>query len=164
MAAVFTVGTIAFWIVITLVCSFIIGLLENEKFGWLTSLTVVYLAMFYFMGDTKGLNDFFVGIWQNPLGPIFWFIGYTLFGLFWSFFRWYIYLKDYKKEHEGKDMSYYRPYLNEHKNSIVAWIVYWPLSVLWFVINKPIKGFFDWIFNLVRGIYQGILNKMFKEE
>lgn len=42
---------------------------------------------------------------------------------------------------------------NDHKEEIYLWITFWPWSVLWFVLDEPVR-------KTVRAIYRGIRNSL----
>ena len=42
---------------------------------------------------------------------------------------------------------------NEYKSVIVAWISYWPLSLIGTLVNNPFRQFFNWVYDLVSGTY-----------
>lgn len=55
------------------------------------------------------------------------------------------------------------PTANKNKARIVTWISHWPISLLWTMINDPIKKLLNKIFNVFKGMFQHISNMIFKE-
>lgn len=43
-----------------------------------------------------------------------------------------------------------------YKSAITSWIIYWPLSGLWFLINDPIKRFANYLYSQFKHIYSKI--------
>ena len=56
------------------------------------------------------------------------------------------------------DKRYLRsvPRASEHKSNIVAWMSFWPCSVLGYLLRDPIKRLFDTLFDLLKSSYQRI--------
>lgn len=50
---------------------------------------------------------------------------------------------------------------SKNKNKILVWMMYWPLSVLWTLINDPVRKAFMFVFEHVKGVYQLITAKAF---
>lgn len=44
----------------------------------------------------------------------------------------------------------------KNKGSIIAWISYWPLSLIATLLNNPFRRLFEYTFNLVSGLYDKI--------
>lgn len=44
----------------------------------------------------------------------------------------------------------------DNKAKIVSWIAYWPLSLIGTLLNDPFRRFFEWIYELVSGVYDKI--------
>lgn len=55
------------------------------------------------------------------------------------------------------------PTASNNKAKIVTWISHWPISLLWTMINDPIKKLLNKIFNLFKGLFQQISNIILKE-
>lgn len=54
------------------------------------------------------------------------------------------------------------PIGSENKSSIVAWISYWPLSLLATLLNNPFRKLFEYTYSLVANAYDKISEKHFK--
>lgn len=50
---------------------------------------------------------------------------------------------------------------SKNKNKILVWMMYWPFSLVWTLIDEPFKKAFQFIFENIKGIYQGISEKAF---
>jgi len=55
-----------------------------------------------------------------------------------------------------------RPRAGQHKGRIMTWMVYWPWSMVWTIINDPIKRAFKEIFLRLKAVYQAIADHVFK--
>lgn len=54
------------------------------------------------------------------------------------------------------------PLGSEHKSSIVAWISYWPLSLLATLLNNPFRRLFEYSYSLVSNAYDKITARHLK--
>jgi hypothetical protein len=54
-----------------------------------------------------------------------------------------------------------KPLATEHKSSITQWIAFWPVSLIWTMINDPVAKIINWIFECYKGTFQMISDKMF---
>jgi hypothetical protein len=56
-----------------------------------------------------------------------------------------------------------RPTVQQNKSRILTWMIYWPWSAVWTVLNDPVKRFFKFIFNQMKVVYQKIAYNAFKD-
>lgn len=54
------------------------------------------------------------------------------------------------------------PQANNNKALITTWITHWPISLVWTLINDPIKKLINHIFDFIKSAFQSISDKMFK--
>jgi hypothetical protein len=55
-----------------------------------------------------------------------------------------------------------RPKASEYQGKIVAWIAYWPMSVVAFIFGDMLTRLFKEIYNLFAGLFQRISDSQFK--
>ena len=94
-------------------------------------------------------------------------LAYLPFGFAYSIFKYKNLLdKEYTKCNESyagnKDgiqraMSYHTP--SRHKDDIVGWIFYWPISLLAYILFDIIVDFKNWVYSKLEGIFQNIFKK-----
>jgi len=72
--------------------------------------------------------------------------------------KMYKYSYDFNISYDGK-MTY--PQASENKARITTWIAHWPLSMIWTLINDPVRKVLNYIFNQFKGIYQKMSNYIF---
>jgi hypothetical protein len=109
-------------------------------------------------------------------------VAWILIGLVWSFFKWYIYLKDNKKVQEEayalralrfipsnkgvveerEPLVYKIPAASDNKERITTWMIYWPFSILGFVLSNPIVRFYRWLYNTFSGVFDKITASVYK--
>jgi hypothetical protein len=53
------------------------------------------------------------------------------------------------------------PTAKEKVNTIITWILWWPTSMLWTLLNDPLVRFAKWTVRRLNGWYDGISNKIF---
>lgn len=46
--------------------------------------------------------------------------------------------------------------VSRYKSLITSWIVWWPISGIWFIINDPVKRIANWLFEKFKSIYSKI--------
>lgn len=54
------------------------------------------------------------------------------------------------------------PDASENKMLITTWMLHWPVSCVWTLINDPIKKLINHIFEMIKSIFQSMSNSMFK--
>lgn len=54
------------------------------------------------------------------------------------------------------------PIGSENKSAIIAWISYWPLSLLATLLNNPFRRLFEYTYSLVANAYDEIGKRHFK--
>lgn len=53
------------------------------------------------------------------------------------------------------------PRAERYKSRIITWILWWPTSAFWTLLNDPLVKVANWIYNRFQGIYTKITNKVF---
>lgn len=53
------------------------------------------------------------------------------------------------------------PRVEDFRGRIVGWMMYWPLSLLWFLLHNPLRSFFRWVFDNIAGWYTHIARRQF---
>lgn len=152
IAEFFAFGTIAFWGLVIVFLAVMIGCIHNESPGW--SIFWLGLAVFLYW---KHLPSWSVREW------VMFSVAYLALGVVWSLIKWKMFVKTqvakFKSDWDARDKhsSEYRAALKDaqrntvstyHKGAIYTWIAYWPLSILWAVIN-------DFTLSLLRNIHYG---------
>ncbi len=74
-------------------------------------------------------------------------------------------------EHLDKDDRSNRPHLiaqsfkplaKRHRSRIMQWIAFWPISIVWTLIDDPVRRAATFLFNRVRHMFQAMSDSMFK--
>lgn len=182
LADVLIIGSLAFWVWCGL-WSLIFAVMVQREHTILTGIGLGVMAAAYFV---FGHHDPSV-LWDTKtLGIV---IGYVVAGVPWSVFRWYRHHRDLRKEYDSakedflvargvKDstripdellaewqrssyrMDPRRSSVKGSKAQITGWMIFWPFSMTGWVLNDPITRLFNAIFERLRGVYTGIMNRV----
>lgn len=182
VAAFLLFGTMGFWALLAISSILILTCIENDReFAAFLSVIGTAVAVQLF----SGVSLLHILIY-NP-AAIFWgALLYLAIGTAWSFFKWFLHVKDERKEYDKKLVKYEEklartkkmtpadrhwnkppkpdaeiPQAMEYKSRIVGWMTFWPWSALWFVINDPVRRAFNAIYEKLQGTYQSIANSAF---
>jgi len=110
---------------------------------------------------------------------------YLPIGTGWAFFKWYLKLIDkremlreqkdswFKKWYPGQDSTKekdWKEHVNDakpspkyHKEQIMTWLTYWPLSVFWTVFDDFVKRVAKAIYNHISGYLQRMSDRVFRD-
>lgn len=182
MIAIFELGTLWFWLLIVVVSIGLMAVQENAKSPgrWCTFWVIATFVALYYCGAGLSIRELGLHIYHNPMETIVYFLLYTIAGTMWSFYKWGlfvarqvhkytkamdVYNKDVKLGYRVSvpDPENHIPGLEDYKGEIFNWIFYWPISLAWFCIHKPIENLFRFIMNNTKKIYEGITKRAFSK-
>ena len=160
-------GTIGFWVLLILVSILLLVFIEYEEGGAAT----LTLLCFLWIQQLFGVNIVHYTC-THTLRIVVGILGYLLAGVVWGVVKWWFFVKDrrykydeeYSKFLENKGVGWTwdeyvkahglgKPTASEHKERILEWMSFWPWSLLWTLINDPIRKAF-------RAIYRHIQNRL----
>lgn len=153
------------WIVVFLLVEFIIItlLVENDHAGWALTAIFAGLCIYEFFIQRGSVMSALVYVRENPFVIVGYSFLWVLVGVAWSVLKWYEFLKHVKRERDKVGIkvhpSEYTP--DRHKDKLVAWMIYWPFSMLWYMIHSPIRRLYNWVYEMVLGVYDNIHKKVF---
>lgn len=146
---------------------------EIEWFGWTTLTVLASVASIQFFH----VFDIWLFVKSNIFQTITYIIVYTAIGVVWSFAKWFFFLmnerdksREWLNNHlKRTDLSYNKPKINipqasDNKGRIVAWVSYWPFSLIGTILNDPFRKLFNFIFNQFKGLYQRMANNIYKSD
>lgn len=158
--AIFTLGSIWFWLLIGVATVCIIGALENDAFGKAFATVVATVLLLTFCGAGLELKALCSWIWHHPGTTIGLFLGYLVIGSAYSIFKWYLFLKEYKRKLDDskKKFSQYdrRSIVRDNKGRLINWMCYWPFSGLWSLLSDP----FHAIYRHLTGVYDKMVDSI----
>ena len=181
--AILAFGTIGFWIMASVAIILILTCIEFKKGAAATVVAIGAALALQFYGGM----DIFGAIKQHPMNVIYYVLGYGALGAAVAVFKWWRYcMENVRKYKEAKaefiddggnieewprkrDQGDYHgikfvfePVARRHKAVITMWMTYWPLVLVWTVINDPVRKFFQMIHDYLGGLLQSISNRSFK--
>lgn len=152
------------------------------------SMTLIGFMVAVHMFSNFSIIPFVQGFWKFILLGL---LAYGIIGFVWGVFKWKNflikkhsrYLKDkkkfldkhkldvtdippaFKEEWEGSIGSKYNviPRAEDNKERIISWMTFWPWSFLWFLLNDPIKWFYNTLYYYAADLFQSMANRQFKD-
>lgn len=163
MAQLLAFGTVWFWIIILLASALIILSTEDDETVWGSNVWfgIMILAL-YFLGNSEFFKSVAAFMLHNPGISLGIFFCYVLAGTVWSIFKWFFFLKrtklDWQKRHPNNDAYFDIEHYKVAKNKarIIIWMIYWPWSAAWTLVNDPVKKTFEFVLFRIENLY----NKM----
>ena len=177
---VFILGGIAWWLLSTLFIIIMLYEICNDKAFRPAIVLLIYCGLITLFGNAS----LFSKISEHPEIIYIGLPLYAVIGGLWSIIKWILFLKrEVKKYKEAKDnfeptnslvskeeawerAQHYNSSImsfpikaRHHKERIVSWIAYWPVSIIWDIISKPWTS----IYNLLISTYQRIADKITSE-
>ena len=168
-------GTIWFWLLVLVASGFITASTESDEDNFPASIWfIASLALLYFFGNSAFFKSIGAFILTYPGKTLAIFLGYVFIGTVWSIIKWFFYLNRVKETWYENRRKYPSTYSNskfsiddykatEHKERIIHWMLYWPFSGIWTLINDPVRHAFQWVLVNCGGIFDSIAAKVFKD-
>lgn len=153
----FAFGALGFWLLIVALSIVYTVSVEVDKHGIAIFATILALLL--------GWNNlgFLFHNWQLLLIGV---AAYGIAGGAWSVFRWLKYCRKYIEEHRGRERgtdaaTFYAEQLkpSNHKSRLIAWIVYWPWSLVWNVVGDFFTGIYDTLANVYNRVAASVIKK-----
>lgn len=125
-------------------CVLFIGSALAES-GWSMVLVTTWVATLFYLGKI----DISQANWVDTLLLV---MAYIIVGIIWSGYKWFLYIKERKSEHDAKHKSYpfVAPKSSSKVEEISVWILFWWLSMLSYVFSdmitdlvKRLGGFYN---------------------
>jgi hypothetical protein len=179
---IFALGMAGWWVLS--VAFFIWIIWEVEKDSWVGSSICVILYLLFMQYLARA--DIFGHALKHPLGALLAVLGYFVIGFLWSFVKWWLFVSKAadkrvaaRKEFlEGKEKvpseelnqvwerhthlcGLSKPLATNNKGKISIWILYWPISLLWSLLDDFIKKIIQRLIIAFRKLYDSITNGAF---
>lgn len=167
-------GTLWFWsaalITFFLVCLCISQEDLHEIIA--SGILLVFLCSLYFCGNSLFFNKCWVYLISHPLVFFGLVLGYFLIGTIWSVVKWYFFLlnkrdkfledkKQWDSSNHARPLFASVPEVRYYKKSILTWMTYWPFSMVWTLLDDPVRRAFNLIYYKIADFMQGISNRVF---
>lgn len=181
-------GDTWFWIVTVLFTLWAIACVESSKSQGASFVVVLYLALLHYYGN---LNPF-PWILQNPVAALGLGALYIVGGTLWAIVKWRFYVYSKARQIEdlrlaiGKQKAWVADSFNtlgaqerdevlqaaglkrippsvlDEKSRILPWMIWWPLSAAWTIVNDPIRRIFQQIYLNIAQHLQKVSDRAFK--
>ena len=180
LETLFIIGSYPFW-ALTFIEFVLLFIWVGDELPVKTySSIIIYLLLIRFLGDAA----FIPYIKENPFNILFIFIFYILVGFVWSIGKFYFDMKNLRDKIKDlrvtwsdfsepwkswpdflkSSLSYEEQSkidFSDNKGKIIFWMSSWPISLLWTLINDPIRKFSIYIYNnYMIGIFRKIHAKL----
>jgi hypothetical protein len=181
IAEFFILGGIWWWFLTVAIFFLLVWEIAGEKVIAAFFTLGLYLGLIHLFGNAS----IFDTIGKNPALIYIGVPAYFIVGTGWGFIKWFLYIKrkilDYKETRQSwlqssgvNDATLNTPipdnlkeswvirvpnfYAVRHKNKIITWMAFWPLSMIWSFIDEPWR----YIYNFCIGLLQKIADKVYK--
>lgn len=176
-------STWIFWLLPVLAFGLVVWALEEESLRWATLTVVGFITILIFLTDVPVLS--WIGHHYDKL--LLYAALYIAIGAVWGIVKWYFYvlnraddfeehktylLKNYTNNY--KDDSRYPtfkdwllenqdipPQPHHNKSRITSWMIYWPASAVWTLLNDPLKRIYRFIYEHISSLLTRISNHIF---
>lgn len=162
------VGAIGFWLLLGISAILMSEMMDNDAPGWATIVAIVTLAVLVVFGGFNPLSY----LAAHPGEIVMGIAAYFFAGAVWSLVKWYFWLVKLRRRLDaGETVSRviytagvhgFPPNPGDHKSRIIGWIALWPASMLWTLINDPVRRVAEDIYAGLGGTYQHISNRVFR--
>jgi hypothetical protein len=144
--------------------------------GFSTTLLLAVLILLQVFTYVKPFT-FMLGNWITSASIM---AGYFVAGALYVWVKWYSYyttairlINEYREKYSHvtlNDAAYAVGYRNsvpfkvsDHKAMIFSWILYWPLSITWTLLNDPVRRFVNFIYNSIASSLQRMSDSAFEK-
>jgi hypothetical protein len=163
----FVLGTFWFWVFVLGFFSLMLYLLEEKESGsGATTLLIFALAMYWFFGSYNIFKDIFNYILNNPFMTFSYVVAYFLFGTIYGIYKGYKFCQDCYMQvvHylDNKEKYKHKPDIQDHWDDFVRRAAYWPFSIIWTIIEDPIRAIFRVIGKILKRMLDKIADNIFE--
>jgi hypothetical protein len=149
------------WIGFIILSIVLTALIDHDQWAGSSVLIVLTFGGLHFLYPTYSIWLYAI---NNPWPLVQSAAFYIFAGVVWSFVKWYFYLLNVRdKQREKKNPYFEIPTAGNSKVKLIGWLSFWPWSLVWTIINDPIRRLFNRLFLMLSSTYNSISNSMFKE-
>lgn len=178
MIGILAFGTLWFWVALSI--SFCIMLWAVEV-GSSAGATITLLLSAVAFGVLGNVNVFTYAK-DNPLNAVFFIMLYILLGIVWAFIKLYFVTRKIRMEYLAEKEAYlqkegatidkwvydysnkflYKTDYSDYVPKIMHWSMFWVWSMVWTIINDPIREAFEYIYTVFSNGYKILFRRMMK--
>lgn len=152
---------IVYWILFAFLV--IATIYQSEQDNLTTSLSLFIGSVSLGLLKYGSFTNLFEFVKENPGSIIVLILLYLIIGIIWSFFKWYLFIKEQVKSKEITISTKYRIDVTYNKKKIINWIIVWVPSITWFLINDPIRRVGNFIYNSLEKTYQNVSDSIWSK-
>lgn len=171
MIETITTSFVVVWIVVAILTLLLFIAAANDSFAAAFWFSVIGLAVLQLVTAANPWG----WVADNPKTFLACAAAYIPIGIGWSLFRWLKLLKSsavniLKDKDSFTPNAYYAswevfvakrfPNASKNKDRIICWIVYWPFSVLAYLLLDFLREFGNWIYDKISGIYKAMADRV----
>jgi hypothetical protein len=155
-------GSLWFWALAAMAMIAVFAFIDHDDGVGATGSLALFFVLLHRFGDIKAISF----VMANPYRILGWLALYFALGTLWSFAKWWFHCRaqrdlynEYKKDNRGKFNLPHKPSAADSKDMILRWMTFWPWSMIWTLINDPIKKAFREIYSKLQTQFQKIADK-----
>jgi len=179
----FIIGGVWFYSLLIIESILLMWCLEKDEPWFANGCIIIFFAALWILGDF----NIFAWLKNNPDKFIMNGIAYVLIGLIYSVLKYTLYLTDKKRKYDKVLNEFFKEYgitsidripecnrntcadklervrlpdFVDSTKSIIFWMMYWPWSAVWTLLNNPIKWIFEEVYEIMSGLFRRIHEKI----
>lgn len=177
----------AFWAILCVGSLIVMACTEIDDteaaFGWTTVCFAATIGLLIWLSEVNA----FSWLVANGKTVVYWGAAYLGVGVVWGVAKWFFYLMrvrdklvEYRAQNDitgamtlEQQTAFRRanyisspsipPEVKDSKGRVIFWMIYWPFSAPWTLINEPVARFFNFVYNRIAGMLQGMSDRLFKD-
>ena len=173
------VGTWAFWGLLCLAAIIMSEFIDHDHPGRATVVFFITLAVITTLGNFNPLPL----ILLHPGATILYAAAFLAVGTVWSVLKWFFWLRRTRRtileiranrpgitdDRLGRELedrglpTDLPPQVGRYKSRIMGWMILWPASMVWTVLNDPVRWAFEEIYAMIGGGMQRISDRVFRD-
>jgi len=150
-------GTFWFWVITAVFVITVTSFVEVGFPGRATVATVIFFLLLYFLGGFP----FVQWIVANPGPMLLLALLYFIAGGVYCVIKWYFFLLNIRDRYieYGSDPKH-KITVSSHSDRLIGWIIYWPFSAFWTLINDPVKRIATAIYRQIEVLLQRMADRI----
>lgn len=142
-------------------------------------ITLAFFGLFAIWGVLPGGGSLLALLAAQPHLIVFGCVAFFVLGTVWAVVKWWFFVRDLADKRReqiakadllggapGKNIKVFglitKPVVRDHKSRIMTWMCFWPFSMVWTLINDPIRRIFKAIYSRIKGMLQRIADRAFE--
>jgi len=166
MGEILIFGSFWFWSFIALIIIYVFALIEHYENAVAPVVVLIIAAVaLKFFGTVNIFKDIFDYALNSPVSFLLYIVLYFVCGTLYGIYRWYKFcLWTYEMYRSSTtDMQVHKPKIEKHVEDFIRWASYWPISIVWSIINDPITKVFRWAAKRLQSILNSISDRIFNK-